>query len=294
MASFEFVQWEHLSPAIDRCRDAVYSPSRIQTLEPTRHPRQPAYQYADIESPCGRLNCFGCANRNNKPVFREDAKRAERLLTTKTKRSTRDEGLMHTLCDVHLCEASDPRDLIYACIALTDHHYGVQPNYANGNTLEDVLTDLACKVIIHDGNLDILRLALSTHKGNACHGVPSWGAGLAPRSRFSRLPRSYWRTTGRNRYRCGCSGGRTRQSWYNTKSTRDTSRVHNHNKVPGQTLRCLSRLYYLGTKRGTHCGRRSPKRRMLVSLWSQGFLRLQAKGTVPRVGRQNFWPETAS
>jgi hypothetical protein len=212
MASFEFVQWEHLAPAIDRCSEAVHS-SRKQTLEPletggvgacadlhvhgdevreqrfvihdtyldipvaepcAKNPRQLAFQYADFQSPCGRLNCFGCAIRNNKPVFREDAKRVERLLTAKTKRSARDEGILHTLCDVHLCEASDPRDLIYACIALTDQHYGIQPDYTNGITLEDVLTDLASKVILQDGNLDILRLALSTHKGNACHGVPSW------------------------------------------------------------------------------------------------------------------------
>jgi hypothetical protein len=211
MASFEFVQWEHLSPAIDRCRDAVHS-SRKQTFEPVepgvgasadlhvygddvreqrfvihdmcldipvaepcaKDPRQLAYQYADFQSPCDRLNCFGCAIRNNKPVFREDAMRAERLLTAKTQKSTRDEGLMHILCDVHLCEASDPRDLIYACIALTDCHYGIQPNYANEITLKDVLTDLASKIIFHDGNLDIIRLALSTHKGNDCHGVPSW------------------------------------------------------------------------------------------------------------------------
>jgi hypothetical protein len=96
MASFEFVQWEHLSPAIDRCRNAVHS-SRKQTLEPletggvgacadihvhgnevreqrfvihdtyldipvaepcANEPRQLAYKYADFQSPCGRLNRF--------------------------------------------------------------------------------------------------------------------------------------------------------------------------------------------------------------------------------------------
>jgi hypothetical protein len=178
MTSFDYMEWEHLRRAINVCRDAVNaSKSRKWTFQKIRSTLsfgKKAWKPTDLQSPCGRLNCFRCAIRNNKPAFLEDAKRAERLLTAKATPAKSNKTLLHVLRDVHLCEASDPRDLIYACIALTDHHYGVQPNYTEENTFADVLTDLATKVIFQHGNLDVIRLAVLSREGNPSVDIPSW------------------------------------------------------------------------------------------------------------------------
>jgi hypothetical protein len=177
MASFDYMEWEHLRRAIKVCDEAVIDfnsrkltfqvmSSRLSSGKDVRKP-------TDFQSPCGLLNCFRCAIRYNKPAFQEDAKKAKLLLLAKATHSTSAITLLNLLDDVHRCEASDPRDLIYACIALTDHHYGVQPNYTEENTFVDVLADLATRIFQH-GNLDLLHQAVSRHKGYLCVDVPSW------------------------------------------------------------------------------------------------------------------------
>jgi hypothetical protein len=178
MTSFDYMEWEHLRRAINVCRDSVNASKprkwTFQNIHSTLSFGKKAWKPTDLQSPCGQLNCFRCAIRNNKPAFLEDAKRAERLLTAKATPAKSNKTLLHVLRDVHLCEASDPRDLIYACIALTDHHYGVQPNYTEENTFADVLTDLTTKVIFQHGNLDVIRLAVLSRERNPSVDVPSW------------------------------------------------------------------------------------------------------------------------
>lgn len=55
------------------------------------------------------------------------------------------------------CEASDPRDLIYAFLGLSSHNYGISPAYSADVSIEDLGYTLARKAILHFGNLEGLR-----------------------------------------------------------------------------------------------------------------------------------------
>jgi hypothetical protein len=82
--------------------------------------------------------------------------------------------LVSNLTEAHHYEASDPRDLIYAFLSLSDPAYGIIPDYSPQNTIDDVLIDTAQKIIIFDGSLDVLAYAQPTRTIGS--DLPSWVA----------------------------------------------------------------------------------------------------------------------
>jgi hypothetical protein len=176
MASFEYMHWESMGTTVEVCHDVVHGSRRIFPNGSFQFPTE------DVQSPCGQWNCFACAIRYNKPAFQKDKRRAERLLTARKQQLNRSEDLLSTLFDVHLCEASDPRDISYASLALHKSHYGLRPSYSKANSVEKVLIDLANSLISHYGSLSILGIAVSTHQETTLYrslydilsDIPSW------------------------------------------------------------------------------------------------------------------------
>jgi hypothetical protein len=85
--------------------------------------------------------------------------------------------LLENLMNVGTLQASDPRDLIYACLGYSSHSYEVEPEYTPGYSLCDVACQLTCNVIVHSDNLNVLRLtAISNQYWTGTRDVeyPSW------------------------------------------------------------------------------------------------------------------------
>jgi hypothetical protein len=83
--------------------------------------------------------------------------------------------LLDNLASVFRCEASDPRDLIYACLGYSSNSYGIEPDYALRNTLSDVSCQLARNVINSQDYLNILELAtVSAYSHRLDFEYPSW------------------------------------------------------------------------------------------------------------------------
>jgi hypothetical protein len=80
------------------------------------------------------------------------------------------------------CQASDPRDRIYAFLGLADKDYGVVPKYTCENTIVHILIDVAQKIVTIEGNLSILE---HVNEGREKLGtlLPSW----VPDVRISKL-----------------------------------------------------------------------------------------------------------
>lgn len=103
--------------------------------------------------------------------------RAHRLLELKIKAEFSmpcSSDLLDSLQEMCNCEASDPRDLIYACFGTSSHTYGLHPDYASSLSVEDVLVRVAQNVITHRKSLGILRSAYVTNKNSLPSDIPSW------------------------------------------------------------------------------------------------------------------------
>jgi hypothetical protein len=161
------MRWRHLAAIVDVYDDIL---SFLNT-------------YAPLERICSQLHCP--ASRSGYqyvpdlgtywyPEDTDNKMRADRLLAVKTQDLTHSEGLLYHLGDMHLCRDSGSKDLVYACLALSVNNYGVQPDYSDDNSFENVLTELARGIISDHGNLDVLRLALLASQGKTRPGVPSW------------------------------------------------------------------------------------------------------------------------
>ena len=74
---------------------------------------------------------------------------------------------------MHSCAASDPRDLVYACLGICSHKYGIHPNYDPTFSVEDLLHRVAQNFISHTGDLSILRTAYLTRWRSGSN-FPSW------------------------------------------------------------------------------------------------------------------------
>jgi hypothetical protein len=83
-------------------------------------------------------------------------------------------NLLDSLKDMHLCEASDPRDLVYACFGISSHNYGLYPDYTSSLSHQDVFIKVAQNVITHCKSLEILRDAYLTRAGSSGSDIPSW------------------------------------------------------------------------------------------------------------------------
>jgi hypothetical protein len=87
--------------------------------------------------------------------------------------------LLHNLDRTSDFKASDPKDLIYACLGYSSHSYGLEPDYTPETTFCDVSCQLARNIIEYKGNLDILFAAwISRRRSSGEHNeeteIPSW------------------------------------------------------------------------------------------------------------------------
>lgn len=82
--------------------------------------------------------------------------------------------LVANLHKTNICEASDPRDLVYALLAFSQQCYNIHPDYAPEIDVVDLFVQLARGIIIEDGKLPILRIAFLKKGINSRPGIPSW------------------------------------------------------------------------------------------------------------------------
>ncbi|KAJ3533229.1 hypothetical protein NM208_g8078 [Fusarium decemcellulare] len=82
--------------------------------------------------------------------------------------------LRYNLLQTYLCKASDPRDLVYAFLGISDRCYGIYPDYSPQMSFQKVCTQLAHNIIRHDKNLDILQWANLSHRSPQDPDWPSW------------------------------------------------------------------------------------------------------------------------
>jgi hypothetical protein len=81
--------------------------------------------------------------------------------------------LLDNLNHVYHCNASDPRDLVYACLGYSSHSYGIEPDYTPGTSFCDVSCQLARNIIEYRDNFDVLKLSLH-RRGDRDGEFPSW------------------------------------------------------------------------------------------------------------------------
>jgi hypothetical protein len=162
VASYEYMHWRHLAALVDVYDDILGFLS----------------SYAPLERICSQSQCAPRSGTYWYPEDTDDKMRAERLLAVKKQGLIRSGGLLYHLDDMQLYKASDSKDLVYTCLVLSINQYGVQPDYSEDNSFEDVLTELARGIIFDHGNLYVLRLALLANQGRTCpgvlSGVPDW------------------------------------------------------------------------------------------------------------------------
>jgi hypothetical protein len=71
------------------------------------------------------------------------------------------------------CEASDPRDRVYAFLGLADRRYDIKPTYTWGNMVAHLMIETAQKIFSFDGSLSILSSASGGTK-NLGTLLPTW------------------------------------------------------------------------------------------------------------------------
>jgi hypothetical protein len=82
--------------------------------------------------------------------------------------------LVKNLSGVHQCCASDPRDIIYACLGYSSSSYGIKPDYESETSYRDVCCHLARNIIIRHDNLNALQLAIDYWPFGKDMEFPSW------------------------------------------------------------------------------------------------------------------------
>jgi hypothetical protein len=83
-------------------------------------------------------------------------------------------NLLDRLKDMHLCETSDPRNLVYTCFGISSHNYGLYPDYTSSFSLQDLFIKVAQNVITYCKSLEILRNRYLTRVGSSRSNLPSW------------------------------------------------------------------------------------------------------------------------
>jgi hypothetical protein len=81
--------------------------------------------------------------------------------------------LVKLLSHPRMCKASDPRDHVYAFVGLVDPGYSIIPDYASGNTIQNVLSKTAQCIILHEENLDVL-IHTDVTQSRLQSTLPSW------------------------------------------------------------------------------------------------------------------------
>ncbi|KAF5625621.1 heterokaryon incompatibility 6 OR allele [Fusarium sp. NRRL 52700] len=75
--------------------------------------------------------------------------------------------------DARHSKATDPRDKIFSQLGLAHPGYGIIPDYSRSNHISRVLIDTAIKIILFEGDLNILFYAFRLVKAPSCQ-LPSW------------------------------------------------------------------------------------------------------------------------
>ncbi|KAI9768036.1 MAG: hypothetical protein M1839_004299 [Geoglossum umbratile] len=71
------------------------------------------------------------------------------------------------------CEASGPRDRVYAFLGLAHRGYGIEPDYTMQNGIVRVLTDTASRIIEYDMSLKVLEHVYQG-RNEVGHSLPTW------------------------------------------------------------------------------------------------------------------------
>ncbi|PMD28793.1 hypothetical protein L207DRAFT_521110 [Hyaloscypha variabilis F] len=122
-------------------------------------------------------DCQACSNTLFPPAFLDIEFRAHRLLDLKNKLKVGvpcSLDLLDNPKEIHHCEASNPKDLVYACFGISSHNYGLCPDYTASLSFEDVLIQVAQHVITHNKYLGILRHAYLTKRHWSRTDITSW------------------------------------------------------------------------------------------------------------------------
>ncbi|KAK5124827.1 hypothetical protein LTR85_001540 [Meristemomyces frigidus] len=72
-----------------------------------------------------------------------------------------------------LASSTDPRDRVYAFLGLLKPVFGILPNYAQSNAVEDVYFDVCCAIIMESKSLNFLSEGQELNRG-PCSGLSSW------------------------------------------------------------------------------------------------------------------------
>jgi hypothetical protein len=122
-------------------------------------------------------DCQACSHTLFPSVFWDIGFRAHRLLNLKNELKfgvTCSLDLLDNLKEIHDCEASNPKDLVYACFGISSHNYGLCPDYTPSLSFEDVLIQVAQHVMTHNKSLGILRHAYLTKRYWSHTDIPLW------------------------------------------------------------------------------------------------------------------------
>jgi len=174
LAVYESMHWKEAVDIVGlKMLDVYYSHKDWHAFDSSR-PATPNRSGPSEES---SDSCQACILGSNPNIFWEVGRRADRLLKAKVKAASgpvQHLDLLDNLRDIPFCKASDPRDLIYAFLGLSEHSYGLYPDYSLNITLPDVLIQLARNIISHDKNLNFLDMTCRTHHEKMDPNVPSW------------------------------------------------------------------------------------------------------------------------
>jgi hypothetical protein len=167
LAANEFVRWKVAAEAFDIYYNAT------QRFHPFRQ-----WNRHTCPSSLRRLSdaCQACFFINNAGSFFNDGKCVYTLLNSKLEAEIGgpcSQNLLYRLKEMYPCEASDPRDLVYACLGICSYTYGLYPDYKSDISVEDVFIKVAQNVITHSKSLDILRDAYRARVGFKAD-LPSW------------------------------------------------------------------------------------------------------------------------
>ena len=169
LAANESAHWEAATEAVDIFYNAAYGIDLFWDEEDRRTCPSSSRRSSDACQAC--LHAMDCSE------FRYAGKCASTLLNLKKKLEISmpyPPNLLDRLKDMHLCETSDPRDLVYACFGISGQNYGLYPDYTSSISLQDVFIKVAQNVITHCKSLNILRRAYLTRVGSSRSDLPSW------------------------------------------------------------------------------------------------------------------------
>jgi hypothetical protein len=167
LASYESVDWKTLASIIK-----IYDKSISGFQLPERPFPHRFFSFVETYD-----NCQVCSPNNNE-IWAATNRACNLLLAKESSKLKphRFPDLLDNLEDVRFCQASDRRDKVYAFLGLSDHDYGIYPDYSPDVSRLDVYCALARNAIIYNGNLDILISAIFTR--SAWHlDIPSWVPG---------------------------------------------------------------------------------------------------------------------